>query len=210
VQCWGAQAMLAGKGMRRALLILILLIAGGSAMLLVLVNPFSVTSPTPQLPSSTPQLPEAAEVESITAEVLGTTEMVRVVPEFAIPAHYFPVILGVLRPPKCSDYPASWDDECLGSFTIKTKTGRSLQITYCFSGKNRLHFTVDGMRFVRGGEFKSLFKSEADELWVPECTMVAAIVSEVYRELKTGEQSKTLRGLIKDMEISRGERPPRD
>src|SRR5437667_339833 len=115
--------------MRRAFLILLLLIAGGGIVLLVFDNRLSPTSPPPRLP-------EPSDVESITAELIGTTKFVPAVPRFVVPTHYFPAVLGAMRPLERSDYPASWDNAPLGSITIKAKTGRIFEVTYCFSGKN--------------------------------------------------------------------------
>lgn len=187
--------------MRRVILVLCLLIASCGAVVFVRFNPFSPKNPPPQLPQS-------SEIDSITAELFGTTMNVQSVPKFDIPAQYVSLILDVLQPVEQSEYPASWDHEPLGAFAIKTKTGRVFEVTYCFSGKNALCFTVDGVRCARGGEYKSI-TNNADGHWLPECTMLAGIINEIYREQSTGEKTEWLQRSIEDMERSRGARPPR-
>jgi hypothetical protein len=159
--------------------------------------------------SGTVDLPADPDVESITATVYAVDGFSSAVPTFAIPGEYFVRLLSAIKPAETANYPASWDEDTMAILKIKTKTGQTNTITFCFPGKNRLCFQVDGVRCVRGGRYDPVFVGERHESWLPECCVLAGILAEIQHETLTGEKSAIVADRFEDLERSAGKRPPR-
>ncbi|MBI3824123.1 MAG: hypothetical protein HY289_15755 [Planctomycetes bacterium] len=168
------------------------LFAAASAIVILVVILISQSRPTdanPPGPEAIPQVPDNADVVQISAELFGTNKETRKVPRYSVPAKYFPAILDAMRPAERPDI-SDDKDTLLGSVSITTKAGKTVEVTFGFSGKNPLCFRIDGVSSVRGGKYKSVWTNV--EHYLPECMMLAAIISEIEREEKTGERTEYL------------------
>src|SRR5262245_1517866 len=156
--------------------------------------------------------PDDSEVESVIAEVLEVDGVTRAVPPTTIPSSYVPRILDSLRPPIRNEYPAAWDDETIGRVTINTRDGRSIRVTFPFSGKNPLCFRLDGICCRRGGSYVpdiGLLHGVEHDRHAPECLFMANVIREIHEEQVTGKKSETLNEYFEQLERSAGKRPPR-
>jgi hypothetical protein len=53
----------------------------------------------------------------------------------------------------------------------------------------------------------SIGSSNADSIWIPECTVLAALLHEIYGENKSGKKSERLEYYFQQLERSAGLRP---
>jgi hypothetical protein len=96
-----------------------------------------------------PQLPSSAEVTTMIVAIkdLGVGET----GEFRIPGNYHSEILSTLAPVCVDTANDPWDQ--IGSVELKCKDGRTILIHVYDGGVNRLHFSINGVRCFRGGEY---------------------------------------------------------
>ena len=158
-------------------------------------------------------LPDAPAVESMTGEILELEGVTSTVPVTDIPPEYMPRLLDAFRPAVVHDYPGQWDEsQTIGRLIIKTRDGRSIRVTFPFSGKTPLCFNVDGIRCMRGGEYEPIRYIIIDGNrygYSAECLVLANVIREVHREHVTGKRSESLDQYLEDLERSAGKRPPR-
>ena len=155
----------------------------------------------------TVSLPDISEIDSATAECMQSQDVIGGVAPFEVPQKYFPAVLNSLRPAKVSADVDPGNAYLLGKFTIRTKAGKTIQVDYCFHGKNPLAFRVDGMQCYRSGPYKAV-TTGPDAYWVAEASLLARLVSEIDDERRTGKTNNEATALIQDLERSRGDRPP--
>jgi hypothetical protein len=162
-------------------------------------------------PNEMPALPEDDEIASMSAEAFAGDGL-QALPPFQVPDRYVPVFLATMRPAVAARCAESWDTNRLGAFSITTKSGRKIEVTFGFNGQNPLYFRVDGKCFERGGKYEPVKidrkSRDNDGVFLAECNAVAYLIGAVSWELKTAEQNDRIRELIEKLERSRGDRPP--
>jgi len=156
------------------------------------------------------ELPSENEIESITARINDLEESMGIlpIPTFNIPPEHFEIVLSALTPTKRYEYPASWEKLTLGQVEITTKGGQTIKISFCEGGDNSLCFSVDGIRCVRGGQYKPVFVSGDDEHYSDESTLFYNILRSIYQKTVKGKESDNLQRWVETLRRSKGERPP--
>ena len=105
-------------------------------------------------PAKPVSFPVDGDVIRMTAALSGKVWGDQAIPEFEIPATYFPRLLAVFRPAIQNNYPAVWDDPAIGTLKIKNRMGEEFVVRFGFSGKNVLCYNFNGVRCIRGGPYK--------------------------------------------------------
>ena len=157
--------------------------------------------------------PDDTDIVSITASLNENESgyFHSATPEFVVAPEHAVKLLATFRPTEKCDYPPAWDQDTLARLIIKTKSGEAHLVTIPFSGKNKLCFTFDGVRCVRGGQYKPVYvgEREMDSIWTPECMIVAQIIRELFEQQANGNNSDRYSELLEDLERSAGLRPPK-
>jgi hypothetical protein len=160
-------------------------------------------------------LPLPEEVDQITAEIIdaSTNWGIRPVQKFVVPERYFPVIFLFLSPAvKCRQSFAldgieeNW---LLGRIELKGKNGVDTSIAIYEAGKNRLIFSVNGVRCMRGGEYQPIaLDSNGYEAYAAEQNGFASVLFSIRAAADTGNEPSELNRHIEAIKRSRGELPP--
>ena len=156
-------------------------------------------------------LPSEDEIEVMTATINDSRDSMGIspIPTFVIPPEHYAIILSALTPTERYEYPAMWEGMTVGQVEITTKDGKSLTISFCEAGKNKLCFSVDGIRCKRGGEYEPVVIGDDLKMWSDESMVFCNILNGIHETTTTGKESETLTTAIEMLQRSKGERPPK-
>jgi hypothetical protein len=155
-------------------------------------------------------LPQPATVKEITAELLARTGEWSGIPPFTIPPQHVVPLLDVFRPAVAYEYPASVDSEVVARITVLATDGRRTIVVVPFVGKTQLHFTVDGVRCMRGGRYDPIVVVPEDIRHAglaAESILLAELLTAIHAEGAAGTTT-TPSEVFADLKRSAGRLPP--
>jgi hypothetical protein len=188
---------------RRVILVAILMVVATISLCLW----WLITHTTHPLPVT---LPAEDEIEMMTATIDDSTEAMGIspLPTFVISPEDYGIILSALTPTEEYEYPAGWENMTVGRVEILKKGGKRLTIKFCEAGKNKLCFSVDGIRCMRGGEYKPVIVGDDLTMYTDESMVFYNILRGIHQKNVTGKESEELRSAVQWLQRSMGQQPP--
>jgi hypothetical protein len=151
-------------------------------------------------------LPTSGEVEDMRVALNPAPQWgIAAIPQFTLPPEYVPVVLEALEPAERKEYPAQWDQETIGLITIRTKAGKSMEVSFCVGAKSPVCFQVNGRRFTRGGEYRPVLVTPDYDVYLHESLNLSVIIRLISVEVSTGRKNSALEEYISNMRRSKGE-----
>jgi hypothetical protein len=156
-------------------------------------------------------LPKLNDINGMSARIFESDVLgVAPIAEFTVPPKYIPTILSAITPAQRFDYRVL-DGWTRGEIKINTKQGRTVVVTLFEIGDNPAAFAVDGVTCGRGGEYKpNYLYGESGDHYLDESSALYVVLKLIHQEQVAGAtDTKELRDFVEELELSRGERPPR-
>jgi hypothetical protein len=100
-------------------------------------------------------IPDESQIESVRASLAKSDLGFEKIPEFTVPSTDVPKILDWLRPGTYEKAPPLVPNLIVGTLTIKTKQGKTINVTIYSAGHNPPLFTSDGMDYYWGRGIRS-------------------------------------------------------